>query len=105
RRGPSPCYSPWEPPWVLLAVQLNNNQARLRFHLPHSAALRPDFEKALPTGCTGEEACQKVGLDICRGPMADGTDGAWSESEGRILLNQMVDWPPRIEFTIFHEIV
>ncbi len=28
-------------------MQLNNDQARLRCHLPHSTAFRPDFEKAL----------------------------------------------------------
>lgn len=59
----------------------------------------------IPTGCSGEDACQKVGLQLRRGVMSDGTDGAWSESEGCILLNQMVDWPPRVQFTIFHEIV
>jgi hypothetical protein len=57
----------------------------------------------IPFGCSAESACQKVGLQVCRGPLPAGTDGALSGE--RILLNESITWRPRIEFTIFHEIV
>lgn len=56
----------------------------------------------LPNGCAGAEACRRMGLTWRCGPLKAGTDGFWSN--GLIVVNQAIDWPARVEFTIFHEI-
>lgn len=52
--------------------------------------------------CTGEQACHKMGLELRRGPLPRGTEGMTTGQT--IVVNQKITWPPRVEFTIFHEI-
>ncbi len=59
-------------------------------------------EYGLPVGCSGAEACSRLGFELAFGRMPSGTDGLLSD--GRIVVNMAVTWPPRIQFTIFHEI-
>ncbi|MCC6627822.1 MAG: ImmA/IrrE family metallo-endopeptidase [Chloroflexi bacterium] len=60
-------------------------------------------EHRLAEGCSAADVCACLGLEVTRGVLADDIDGLLS---GRtIVVNERLAWPPRIEFTIFHEIV
>lgn len=58
---------------------------------------------ALLPGCSGTEACRRMGLTWRRGQLATETDGFWTDH--LIMVNRAVTWPPRVEFTLFHEIM
>lgn len=65
------------------------------------AAARQEF--GIPAGCSGAEVCRRMGLAWLCGQLAVGTDGFLSDH--LIVVNQAVTWAPRIEFTLFHEIM
>lgn len=52
--------------------------------------------------CDGETACRKIGLKVYRGRLSSGTDGMLAGEN--VVVNQSIDWQPRVEFTIFHEV-
>ena len=59
-------------------------------------------EYGLAEGCDGATACGRLALAIAEGALPAGTDGLLA---GRtIVLSDRVTWPPRREFTVFHEI-
>jgi len=59
-------------------------------------------EYGLAEGCDGTTACRRLGLDLGEGSLPAKTDGLLSGN--RIVLNDRITWPPRREFTVFHEI-
>lgn len=63
---------------------------------------RTKQQYAIPTTCSGADACRKLSLKLRRAPLAAGTDGLLSGDT--IVINEAVTWQPRVEFTIFHEI-
>lgn len=56
----------------------------------------------IPEGCDGETACRKMDLKLRRGPLGPERDGMLAGDH--VIVNQGLRWPPRIEFTIYHEI-
>lgn len=60
-------------------------------------------EYDLPDGCTGATGCAALGLSLRRASLPSGVDGLLAD--GRVVINEAIGWPPRTEFTIFHEIV
>lgn len=60
-------------------------------------------ERALPPGATPQDVCACLGLSIHRGALPSGTDGLLVGRQ--IVINERVSWPPRVAFTIFHEVV
>jgi len=57
----------------------------------------------LAHGCAGEDACKRIGLNLDYGPLPNGEDGLITGK--RIVVNQAVTWTPRVQFTIFHEVM
>ncbi|MGI8856185.1 MAG: ImmA/IrrE family metallo-endopeptidase [Thermomicrobiales bacterium] len=58
----------------------------------------------IPSDCMGVEASKRIGLQVQLGSLPLGTDGLLV-NECTIVINKELSWQPRIEFTIFHEIV
>lgn len=54
-------------------------------------------------GCSGTEACRRIGLALRRGTIPLDADGMLVDKT--VIINHTVTFAPRIEFTIFHEIV
>lgn len=55
-------------------------------------------------GSTGREACEALRLGLRRGPLPIGQDAMLTE-DGVVIVNDRTSWMPRIEFSIFHEIM
>jgi IrrE N-terminal-like domain len=52
--------------------------------------------------CSGVDACAKLGLRLERASLAGGRDGMLTGQT--IVVEESLQWQPRIEFTIFHEV-
>lgn len=61
-------------------------------------------EYAVTDRCSGQNACQKFGLDLQCGDLSEAQAGLYHEDLGLVVINRSITWQPRIEFTIFHEI-
>lgn len=59
-------------------------------------------EHGIPGGCSGDAACEKLGLKLRRCSLQSGTDGMLAD--GYVIVDRSVRWAPRVEFTIYHEI-
>lgn len=64
---------------------------------------RACVEYGLADGCNGETACARIDLHLSTGPLPIGNDGLLADRH--IVVSDRVTWPPRREFTVFHEIV
>ncbi len=60
-------------------------------------------DHGIPEGCAGEIACEKLGLKLRRASLQAGTDGMLAE--GCVIVDREMLWTPRVEFTIYHEIM
>lgn len=58
----------------------------------------------IPEGCTGQDACEALGLRLRVSPLPSRTDGLLTE-DGAVVVNEAIVWPSRVEFTIFHEVM
>lgn len=54
-------------------------------------------------GHTGEQACQAIGLRLARRRLPDLTDGLLHEDE--VVISMALQHAPRVQYTIFHEIM
>lgn len=56
-------------------------------------------------GCSGREACGRLKIPLLFGVLPEGTDGLYSFENHTITVSSRLQWQPRIEFTIYHEIM
>lgn len=60
-------------------------------------------EYGIVQGHRGEQACQAIGLRLSRRPLPDMTDGLLHDKE--VVINVALRHAPRVQYTIFHEIM
>lgn len=58
----------------------------------------------IPERCRAQEACKKIGLKL-RWEDTGKQDGYFSRPQNAVVVNSRTTWPPRIAFTIYHEIL
>lgn len=58
----------------------------------------------IPEGTSGVRACEAIGLNL-RWSSLNKQAGFWSEKDNAIFISRAITWQPRIDFTIYHEIL